>query len=122
MLSPIPVLRTKRTFLPIFSAAAVAACSPAEPEIAEIDGETVECALAGAAEFAPDCRLTQVAATAGPVWVMRHPDGGFRRLVLADTASGYDVLDGAEQAVSETTGGVTVMTIGGDRYRWREAR
>ncbi|WP_324827258.1 hypothetical protein [Qipengyuania zhejiangensis] len=91
---------------------------PKSPPISDQGGEPVECALDGAAEFAPVCTLTQISSVSGPVWVVQHPDGGFRRFVLADTASGFASADGSARARSETMEGQSVTAVENDRYRW----
>ena len=51
-------------------------------------------------------------------FVMRHPDGGFRKLASADTPAGLVEFDGAQRAESQRVGDEIVLSIGDDRYRW----
>lgn len=70
-------------------------------------GDSIECALDGAAGFAAVCTAERV----GAAIVVHRPDGGFRRIVR--TAEGA-ATDGAD-AVTRVDGGT--VTIGTDRYR-----
>lgn len=78
----------------------------------------VPCALAGAGEFGIDCTLDRERTAAGLVLTVRHPDGGFRRLLVTGDGRGVIAADGAEQAVVTPLGdrGIEVA-LGGDRYR-----
>ena len=91
----------------------LAACGEGAPGLSEADGEVLDCALDGAAKFAPDCRISETSIEGESVSVIRHPDGGFRRL---------DELrqprDGAIAAQSRVEGAYVVVQIGDDRYRW----
>ena len=108
--------RTFRT-APLLAALALCACEAA-PDIASEGGTPVACALGGATDFASECRLVELGDGAGAV--IRHPDGGFRKLVQADTPAGYAEFDGAQRASSLFEGDSIVLTIGADRYRWQE--
>ncbi|TMM50034.1 hypothetical protein [Qipengyuania marisflavi] len=99
---------------------ALAGCSAASPGIAEAGGVTIGCALNGAAAFSEECRLVELVEGRDTSFVILHPDGGFRRLDLAETPSGFVSRDGASEAVSEFVGDYVVMTIENDRYRWIE--
>ncbi len=110
----------KRTFLPISSALALAACAQPTPEIAEQGGQAIECAVDGAVEYANVCRLVEIAVPNDPYFIVRHPDGGFRKLALEENPSGFTAGDGAERARSWREGEYAVLEIGTDRYRWRE--
>ena len=96
----------------------VAACSDPAPEIATEGGDVVECALNGAEVFAPDCRLLELPATEGHAWMIRHPDGGFRRVERSDIPGGYITGDGSIEASAVIENGYTILTIDNDRYRW----
>ena len=108
--------RTLRT-APLLAALALCACEAA-PDIASEGGTPVACALGGATDFASECRLVELGDGSGAV--IRHPDGGFRKLVQADTPAGYAEFDGAQSATSLLEGDSIVLTIGADRYRWQE--
>ena len=98
---------------------ALAACD-VSPGIESEGGTSVACALGGASDFASECRLVQSGEGTGAVYVMRHPDGGFRTLVPADTPAGLAESDGSQIATSKREGGDIVLMIGDDRYRWKE--
>ncbi len=106
---------------PVLALAAVigvAACSDPAPEIAAEGGEVVECALNGAETFKPDCRLLEAPATEGHAWMIRHPDGGFRRVERSDIPGGYITGDGSIEGSAVVENGYTILTIDKDRYRW----
>lgn len=90
------------------------------PEIAEQGGEPLECAVNGASEYASSCRILEVSNADGTYFIVRHPDGGFRRLELAETVTGFVAGDGADESSSVRDGDYVVLTIGVDRYRWKE--
>jgi hypothetical protein len=101
----------------------LAACSPdpePAPGIAEQGGMAIECALNGSDRFVRECRLSEEIAGPNAEFVVRHPDGGFRRLELSESPAGFDAGDGAEDASSEQQGDWVVLTIDNDRYRWKE--
>ena len=78
-------------------------CSQAEP-VAE--GIAVPCVLDGGAS--EECRLAE---TGDGRFVLHHPDGGFRVLILSDGR--YETAAGADRAVNYD-GGVMVAD---DHYR-----
>ena len=90
---------------------ALAACGVSKTETAP--GETLDCALDGAAEFAQVCSVER----SGAQVTVRRPDGGFRRLEIA-TDGRVNSLDGADPATVTALGDGTIeLKIGGDRYR-----
>ncbi len=105
----------------IFSTAlllTVTACS-AEPVIenkvasAKPD-DRVECAIGKGSDFANDCAIER---GEGISLVVRHNDGGFRRLTLTADGS-IDTADGADAiSVQPLSDGRTEVKIGEDRYR-----
>ena len=99
----------------------LAACgqSGAQPQATE--GATrVECALGEGGQYAHDCFVEKVAGEEGPEFVVRHPDGGFRRLRIAPDRRGMIAVDGADEAMNERVGrdGELEVTVGPDRYRF----
>lgn len=90
----------------------LSACGPGEPSAAAAPGERIDCALDGAASFAPVCRWEQQ----GERITLYRPDGGFRRILAG--AGGIEAADGAERAqVGELGPGLIEIAIGGDRFR-----
>ena len=97
----------------------LAACSQAATEeaaTADAD-DMIECAVGGAAAFERRCAVERAQAEGAPILVVRHPDGGFRRLEVMSDGSGIATADGAQPAaVTRRDGGVEVA-VGTDRYR-----
>lgn len=78
----------------------------------------IYCALGGAPNFRPDCQIEQTQGNDGVVLTMRHPDGGFRRLLVTDDGRGLIAADGAEPAVVDTVSEREIeVSIALDRYR-----
>jgi hypothetical protein len=81
-------------------------------------GERVECAIDGAAALERVCTVEQVRGPQGLTLVIRHPSGGFRRLLVTGDGRGVVTADGAEQAaVSVVSEGLIEVAVAGDRYR-----
>lgn len=80
------------------------------------DGEPVMCALGGAGEFKPACRLERTTIDAQQVLVVRHPDGGFRRLTISADGQHLDAADGADRSQSARKGDRFEVILGSDRY------
>ena len=111
----------KRMFLRIFSAALtlIAAGCASEPVTENVTekvaaGNRIECAIGEGAELVGRCTLER---SDSNVLVLRHEDGGFRKLTLGadgtiDTADGADGL-----ALTPMSDGRTEVVIGTDRYR-----
>ncbi|MEZ5682299.1 MAG: hypothetical protein R3E14_13500 [Erythrobacter sp.] len=104
-------------FLSLSIGLALAGCGRGEvsPEISEQGGKPVECALAGAADFARNCMI--VVESGEDTFLIRHSDGGFRRFAL-DPETGWQVADGSAQL--EIGGGPDTgsmeFSVGKDRY------
>ena len=98
----------------------LAACShpPADPPA----GETIECALAGATAFTPDCTAERSSAGGKRLIVIHNPTGGFHRLEVVDDGRGVIAADGAHEIASAIAGNTLEVAIDGDRYRLTAAR
>lgn len=84
---------------------------------APVQDGRIECAVAGRG-FERSCTVEQREAAEGLALVVRHPDGGFRRLLLPRDGSGVRAADGAEPATVEVTAdGRAEVAVGRDRYR-----
>ncbi|MGN3973108.1 hypothetical protein [Tsuneonella sp. SYSU-LHT278] len=98
----------------------VAACGgETQPQAAE--GATrIECALGEGGNMGPDCLVERVAGEEGGEFVVRHPDGKFRRFRIAPDRRGMIAVDGADDAVNAIAGDPPVLevTVGADRYRF----
>ncbi|HVJ02437.1 MAG TPA: hypothetical protein VM662_09655 [Sphingomonas sp.] len=87
----------------------------AEPANATTAGtiERIECAAPGEAAFARTCVIDRE----GTELTLRHPDGGFRRLLVTQDGR-VTAADGAEPAVVTPLGRDAVeVSLGGARYR-----
>lgn len=93
---------------------ALAACAP---EADALPGEAVECALGGAAAFAPACTFEREGG-ADDRFVVHHPGGSFRRLRYDAATRAVAAADGADKARAEAAEeGHVAFAVGADRYR-----
>jgi hypothetical protein len=109
-------------FMRIFSLAPVlllSACGAAtEVTEAPSGGEKLACAVDGATDFAPVCNVERATRAEGLTLTIRHPAGGFRRLLVTKDGRGVIAADGAEVAiVAPVSDGLIEVTLGGDKYR-----
>lgn len=89
-----------------------AARAPGEPD------NRIECQVAGAASFARACSIEAAESAEGLVLTLRKPDGGFRRILVADDERGLVAADGAEPAdIALLADGRIEVSLGGDRFR-----
>ena len=108
-------------FLRISSAAivalALAACSSESDSAdqAAAASETMPCALDGAADFAPVCKVERTLVPGGTILVVHQPDGGFRRFEVEGDL--VRTADGAEPTKVIVRPDATEVTVGDDRYR-----
>lgn len=80
--------------------------------------ETIECAVDGKPEFSNACAIDRAPRGDGPTLTIRHPDGGFRRLLVTRDGRGVIAADGAEPARVSIDGDSRIeVSVGGDRYR-----
>lgn len=93
----------------------------AEPALPE-DAEVIECALAGADGFAPECGVQLIGGADARELVVWHPDGGFRRFERLDDGRWLAPADGADGArVERADDDATVVSVAQDRYRFPPA-
>lgn len=105
-----------RFFLMLGACAVLSACSQAEEKP---QGRVIDCALAGAAKFAPDCFVQDSRSGDQHLLTVRHKDGAFRRFQMVDDGRGVIAADGADEASAKWTAeGVLEVTVAGDRYRF----
>jgi hypothetical protein len=95
----------------------LAACSPKAAEV-PAGGETIDCAIGGAAAFSHDCTVEHGAQNGEPVLVVHHADGGFRRFIVADSGKSVVPADGAELLAVASNGEQVDVSVDGDRYRF----
>jgi hypothetical protein len=89
----------------------VVACSDVQ-EQADEGAVTIDCAVGPGAEMGADCMVER----AGDTLVIRHPDGGFRRLNVTDLRA----ADGSDPAEVASNGTMVEVRVAGDRYRWQD--
>jgi len=90
----------------------LAACSEVSPSP---PGEAIGCGISAGAGSAADCTLERIAGT--NEIVIRHRDGGFRRLNFDLATGALASADGAESVVLEQGPGVLQFAIRPGRYR-----
>jgi hypothetical protein len=77
----------------------------------------IECALGGSDLFAADCAIERSAEDVGTLTI-RHPDGGFRRLVVTGDGRGVMAADGSAAANVQVIADERIeVAIERDRYR-----
>ncbi|WP_338420409.1 hypothetical protein [Sphingomonas profundi] len=90
---------------------------PADP-FATAEADRIECRIGTATDFDRTCAVERTAGPDGLILTIRHPDGGFRRLLVTRDGRGVIAADGAEPAtVSVESGDGILVSIGGDNYR-----
>lgn len=116
--------RRMRTLLAFAALLGLAACgdpdaaSPgAFDASADADGR-IPCAVGGESGFANVCTVERAAGAEGLVLTVRHPDGGFRRLLVTEDGRGVVAADGADPATVSVVGAAQIeVAVAGDRYR-----
>ena len=101
--------------------ALLVACNRGEAQPQAADGaQRIECAQGEGSEFGHDCLVETVAGEQGPEFVVRHPNGAFRRFRIAQDRRSMMAIDGADEAINSLQGNPPVMevTVGPDRYRF----
>ena len=81
----------------------------------------VPCALAGAKDFARTCTLEQTSKDGLEIWVVRHPDGGFRRFQIIDNGTRIATADGSDEVKAERKGDQLEVRVADDRYLFQAA-
>ena len=78
--------------------------------------QTVPCALAGSRSFTAQCGLETSNSDGKSIVTLRHPDGGFRRLIALEGGKRYAAADGSDEVVLEVNGAEIEVTLGDDHY------
>ena len=100
----------------MLACAALAACSKPEEKP---QGRVIDCALAGAEKFLPDCFVQDSRVGNQRFLTVRHMDGAFRRFEMVDDGRGVVAADGADEATARWSAeGVLEVTVAQDRYRF----
>ncbi len=94
----------------------LSACSPGGEDAPEAPQERIACAVGGAAEFTEDCALERSTLEGAQVLIVRHPDGGFRRLEVSQDGQTLLAADGAEVTQSARKGDRWEVILGEHRY------
>jgi hypothetical protein len=89
-----------------------------QPKQDAVAGDTIECAVGGAAYFERVCKVEEARPSGGKILVVRHPDGGFRRFEVLTDGHGLATADGAEEAETAVVDGQLQVAVGADRYRF----
>lgn len=89
-----------------------------EQSVEAVEDGRVNCALAGAQAFQRVCTVDREDSARGLLLTVRHPDGGFHRLLVTKDGRGVVAADGAEPAqVAIVDQGEIEVAIGQDIYR-----
>ncbi|KQT32669.1 hypothetical protein ASG29_13100 [Sphingomonas sp. Leaf412] len=90
----------------------------AQQSAAAADDGRVKCAPAGAATLERVCAVDRTQEARGLLLTVRHPDGGFRRLLVTKDGRGVVAADGAEAAKVTIVDPTEIeVAIGDDVYR-----
>ena len=100
----------------ILLALAASACGQAGGDELLPKGETVLCSLGGARDFKAECQLDRSVVEGAQVFIVRHPDGAFRRLEVSEDGQNLLAADGADQTQSALKEGRYEVILGPDRY------
>lgn len=99
------------------------ACSSGHEAPAVAAGEEhVPCAVSGSGELKPVCAVERHRSAEGLTFLVRHPDGGFRRFAVVSDGRGLVVADGAQVAVTRLEGDRLDLSVGPDRYLFPATR
>ncbi len=98
--------------------AAVSGEAPDKTAEAVAEDDTLPCALAKAKDFRPVCKIDKAQANGKDLWIVRHPDGGFRRFVIVEQQDGAHIgaADGAFEVQTKRVGPNLEVKVGEDRY------
>jgi hypothetical protein len=94
----------------------LAGCTPGSGSAPEQAQEHIACAVGGAVEFTEDCGLERASVEGAQVLVVRHPDGGFRRLEVSQDGQSLLAADGAEVTQSARKDDRWEVILGEHRY------
>jgi hypothetical protein len=109
--------------LPKLALLLLAACGAPDEQAAESAtasapaDDRIECAVGGSDRFVAECAIERNPGDAN-ILTVRHPDGGFRRLLVTTDGRGVVAADGAASAtVTVITDQRIEVALEGDRYR-----
>lgn len=96
----------------------LAGCSSGSAPAAAEGDEKVACAIGKDAQFAPVCALERAERAGEQLYIVHHPDGGFRSFTVLANGAGLASADGADPAQQAIAGGLLEVRVGEDRYRF----
>lgn len=82
----------------------------------------IPCALGEAKDFAPVCKVEETSVEGQIIWIVWHPDGGFRRFQMIDNGTRIATADGADEVELTRDGAEFIVRAGTDRYRFPAAQ
>ena len=83
-----------------------------------VGNDRIACAVGGAETLDRVCTLDRTSSPDGTTLTLRHPDGGFRRLLVTRDGRGVIAADGADPALVSVVGEQEIeVSLSGDRYR-----
>lgn len=105
-----------RIFSSVLAVSALTACEATQSP--EPEGDMLDCAIGAGSEFAKVCTLEWVGEEWGQEFLIHDPEGGFRRFVLNEDASGVTVKDGAQdvEMIEPAPDGFWQFSVSGDQY------
>jgi hypothetical protein len=120
-----------RTSSAVLLAALAVACSPEQTANTQVlanveavqdqeaaDDGLLNCAVGAAATLSRVCSVERQESDRGLVLTVRHPDGGFRRLLVTKDGRGVVAADGAQPAQVTLVGANEIeVALGDDIYR-----
>ena len=115
----------------VLLAALAAACSPEQTANTQVlanveaaqdqeaaDDGLINCAVGAAATLSRVCSVERQESDCGLILTVRHPDGGFRRLLVTKDGRGVVAADGAQPAQVTLVGANEIeVALGDDIYR-----
>ena len=81
-----------------------------------VKSDAIWCAADGSTQFQQDCRLERGTEQGRLTFVIRHPDGKFRRLIASEDGQNLLAADGAQPSQSARKGDRWEVILGDDRY------
>jgi len=107
--------------LGIAATAMLAACSAGSQggeraTTSDAPTEKVACALNGSKDYRSECTVERSKEGGKMLLLLRHPNGGFRRLEEIEPLKRYAALDGADQPEVTPNGADSEVSVGDDHY------
>ena len=77
---------------------------------------SVPCALGGAKSFTAACTIERESRDGRTMLTLRHPDGGFRRVIELGGGTSFAAADGSDEVAIGANGQEIEVTLGSDHY------